>query len=134
MGTRLYVGNLSYDTTEGSLQELFAKSGTVKSCELATDKFTHRSRGFGFIEMGSEEEAEEAIRQCNGQEFDGRNLTVNEARPRAERSSFGGRSEGGGGGDRGGGGGGGRGRGAPRKSGKGSRRNIRKAKRGGGDW
>ena len=103
MGTKLFVGNLSFNTTEGQILELFKTVGNVSSCELILDKFTSKSRGFAFVEMGSQEEATKAIAELNGKELDGRALTVNEARPREERprGDFGG---GGGGGGRGGGG------------------------------
>jgi cold-inducible RNA-binding protein len=93
MGTKLFVGNLSFNTTEGDVLELFKQAGTVVSCELIVDKFTNRSRGFAFVQMSSQEEANRAIAEFNGKELDGRALTVNEARPREERS----RSEFGGG-------------------------------------
>src|SRR3954451_16568576 len=105
MGTRLYVGNLSYQVDSSELQQLFAQHGTVASAEVISDKLTGRSKGFGFVEMGSEDEAQAAIAALNGQEHGGRALTVNEAKPREERSGGGGR--GGYGGGRGGGGGGG---------------------------
>ena len=104
MSMKLFVGNLSFQTSSQQLEELFAQAGTVQSAVLVTDRDTGRSRGFGFVEMSSREEGEAAIRQFNGMEVDGRNLTVNEARPREERGSGGG----GGRGPRGGGGGGGR--------------------------
>lgn len=94
MGTRLFVGNLSFNTTEGELLDLFKQSGNVVKCELMVDKFTSKSRGFAFVEMGSQDEANKAIEACHGKDFDGRALTVNEARPREERPP------GGGGGDR----------------------------------
>lgn len=106
MGKKLYVGNLNYATTEGDLQKLFAEVGSVASATVITDKMTGRSKGFGFVEMETEEDAQSAIQRFNEYEFNQRKLTVNEARPPKERS-FGG---GGGGGDRrrsGGGGGGG---------------------------
>lgn len=108
MGTKLYVGNLPFSTTELDLQDLFAQAGTVSAVELIQDKFTGKSRGFAFVTMGSDQEAQNAITQFHGKAVDGRSLTVNEARPREERSGGGG----GGGGRRsfgGGGGGGGRG-------------------------
>jgi cold-inducible RNA-binding protein len=108
MGTKLYVGNLSFDTTEGDLQTLFAGYGAVVSCSLITDKFTGKSRGFAFVEMGSQAEATKAIAELNGKECAGRPLTVNEAKPREPRSGGGGGYGGGGGGGYGGGGGGGR--------------------------
>lgn len=108
MGTKLYVGNLSYNTTGSDLEQLFAAHGTVQSAEVIADRDTGRSKGFGFVQMGSEQEAQAAISALNGQEHDGRQLTVNEAKPREDRprGGFGG---GGGGGGRSGGGGGGRG-------------------------
>ena len=108
MATKLYVGNLSFRTTQEDLRDLFAQAGTVESASIIEDRETGRSRGFGFVEMASPEEAQAAIEQFNGKEINGRNLTVNEARPRTE----GGGGRGGGGGGRGGyGGGGGGGRG-----------------------
>jgi len=111
MEKRLYVGNLSYSSTEDSLEELFAQAGTVVKCELMLDKFTSRSRGFAFVEMGTHEEAEKAVEMFNEQDLDGRNLRVNIARPREERpprrEGGGGYGGGGGGGGYGGGGGGG---------------------------
>src|SRR5215216_3052995 len=107
MTKRIYVGNLSYQTTESDLTALFEQAGQVESVNVITDRDTGRSKGFAFVEM-SNEEADKAIAQFNGAEVNGRALTVNEARPREERSGGGGR--GGYGGSRGGGGGG-RGRG-----------------------
>lgn len=104
MGKKLYVGNLPYSATEGSISDLFAAHGTVDSCRLITDRDTGRSKGFGFVEMSSDQEADDAISNINGVEMDGRALTVNEARPQAPRGSFGG--GGGGGGQRRGGRGG----------------------------
>ncbi len=101
MSTKLYVGNLSFGVTSDDLQEHFAQAGTVESAKVVEDRDTGRSRGFGFVEMSSADEATAAIEQFNGQDLDGRNLVVNEARPREE----------GGGGNRGGRGGGGGGRG-----------------------
>ncbi len=107
METRLYVGNLSYGSTEGDLDELFKQAGEVVKCELMLDKFTSRSRGFAFIEMSSHEEANKAVEMFNDQDLQGRNLCVNIARPREERTP---RRDGSGGGNRGGGNrGGGRG-------------------------
>src|SRR5580704_10604555 len=103
MGNKLYVGNLSFNTTETELQDLFAQGGVVSEVVLMQDKFTGKSRGFAFVTMSSDAEAATAITQFNGKTVDGRALTVNEARPREERSGGGG----GGGGYRGGGGGGG---------------------------
>ena len=100
MGTKLYVGNLSFRTTSEELRDAFAAAGTVESASVIEDRDTGRSRGFAFVEMATAEEATAAIEQFNGKEFGGRNLTVNEAKPRADR---GGRSGGySGGGDRGG--------------------------------
>src|SRR5258708_39413937 len=108
MGTKLYVGNLSFNTTENELQELFAQAGAVQEVTLMQDKFTGKSRGFAFVTMGSEQDAQNAISKFNGQTIEGRPLTVNEARPREARPpGGGGRGYGGGGGGRGGGGGGG---------------------------
>ena len=107
MGKRLYVGNLSFSVTSQSLEELFAPFGSVQSAQVVQDRDTGRSKGFGFVEMADENAAQEAIRGLHEQEHDGRSLTVNEARPREERSGGGGGGRGYGGG--GGGGGGGRG-------------------------
>jgi len=85
MATKLFVGNLSFNTTEGDILELFKQAGNVVSCELIMDKFTGKSRGFAFVQMGTQEEANKAIADFNGKEIDGRALTVNEARPREER-------------------------------------------------
>ena len=103
MGSKLYVGNLSYSTTSSDLEQLFAQHGTVQSAEVISDRETGRSKGFGFVQMGGDEEAQAAIAALNGQEHDGRPLTVNEAKPREDRPRGGG-----GGGGYGGGGGGGR--------------------------
>ena len=100
METKLYVGNLSYSTTESELTELFAQAGTVKSVALITDRETGRSRGFGFVEMGTQEEAQKAISMFNGNQLGDRALTVNFARPREERGGGGFESRGGGGGGR----------------------------------
>src|SRR5438552_16385190 len=111
MGTKLYVGNLSFNTTENELQELFSQAGTVQEVTLMQDKFTGKSRGFAFVTMGSDEDAQNAISKFNGQTIEGRPLTVNEARPREARPpGGGGRGYGGGGGGFGGGGGDGGGR------------------------
>ena len=109
MGTKLYVGNLSFRTTSEELREAFAAAGTVESASVIEDRDTGRSRGFAFVEMGTAEEAAAAIEQFNGKDFGGRNLTVNEAKPRTDRGGGGGGrgGYGGGGGDRGGYGGGG---------------------------
>lgn len=107
MSMKLYVGNLSFNTTGFDLEELFGGVGTVESANVVEDRDTGRSRGFGFVEMSSKEEGEKAIEEFNGKEFDGRNLTVNEAKPRENRGGGGGGGRGGfGGGNRGGGGGG----------------------------
>jgi RNA recognition motif-containing protein len=108
METKLYVGNLTYETTESDLQTLFEQSGTVKSVQIIKDRDTGRSKGFGFVEMTTQEEAQNAIKALSGKDVGGRPLTVNLAKPRAERGG-GGRGFGGGRGrGRGGGGGGGR--------------------------
>jgi cold-inducible RNA-binding protein len=104
MSNKLYVGNLSFRVTSEDLQEHFAAAGTVESANVVYDRETGRSRGFGFVEMADEEAANAAIAQFNGQEYDGRNMVVNEARPREERSG-GGNHRGGGRGNYGGGGG-----------------------------
>lgn len=85
MGTRLYVGNLPFSVTENDLQDLFSKAGTVASVELIQDKMTGKSRGFAFVEMGDQAAADNAIKTLNGQDFNGRPLVVNEARPREDR-------------------------------------------------
>jgi RNA recognition motif-containing protein len=108
MGSKLYVGNLSYNTTSSELEQLFGAHGTVQSAEVISDRDTGRSKGFGFVQMGSDAEAQAAIADMNGKEIDGRALTVNEAKPREERPRGGG-GGGGRGGYGGGGGGGGRG-------------------------
>jgi RNA recognition motif-containing protein len=108
MGKKLYVGNLSYDVDSSALQELFTPHGTVQSAEVIQDRETGRSKGFGFVEMGSDSEAQAAISALNGQEHGGRALTVNEAKPKESRGPGGG-GGGGRGGYGGGGGGGGRG-------------------------
>lgn len=106
MGRKLYVGNLSFSVDSAALERLFAEYGTVESATVVTDRESGRSRGFGFVEMSTNEEAEAAISGLNGQENSGRALTVNEAKPREDRPRGGG---GGGFGGRGGGGGAGRG-------------------------
>ena len=110
MSIKLYVGNLAFRTSSEDLQQLFSQAGTVESASVVEDRDTGRSRGFGFVEMASKEEGEAAIAQFNGKELDGRNLTVNEARPREDRGN-----RGGGGGGRGGYGGGGNGGGGNRE-------------------
>ncbi|SRR6266496_5037603 len=109
MATKLYVGNLSFQTTSEDLRQHFSQAGNVESASVVEDRMTGRSRGFGFVEMSTPEEAAAAIEQLNGKEFGGRNLTVNEARPRNDRGpgGFGNRGGYGGGG---GGYGGGKGR------------------------
>jgi cold-inducible RNA-binding protein len=97
MSAKLYVGNLTFQTSSDDLRDLFSKAGTVESANVVEDRETGRSRGFGFVEMSTSEEAATAIDQLNGKDHEGRNLTVNEAKPREDR--------GGGGGNRGGGGG-----------------------------
>src|SRR5437588_6295519 len=129
MATKLYVGNLSFQTTSEDLKEHFAQAGTVESASVVEDRMTGRSRGFGFVEMATAEEAAAAIEQFNGKEFSGRNLTVNEARPRTDRPGGG---YGGGGGNRGGGGGYGGGGGGGGYGGGGGRRGEDPGSRGGG--
>jgi cold-inducible RNA-binding protein len=108
VGKKLYVGNLTYNVNESDLEALFTPFGTVQSAQVIVDRDTNRSKGFGFVEMGSDAEAQAAIQGLNGHDHDGRNLTVNEAKPREERGGGGGRGGyGGGGGGRGGYGGGG---------------------------
>jgi cold-inducible RNA-binding protein len=97
MSMKLYVGNLAFQTNSQQLQELFAQAGTVQSASVVEDRDTGRSRGFGFVEMSSKEEATAAIAQFNGKEFNGRNLNVNEAKPREPRGFGGGGYRGGGG-------------------------------------
>ena len=111
MGRRLYVGNLSYDTTDERLREMFEEHGGVTSAQVIMDRDTGRSKGFGFVEMGTDQEAQAAIAALNGQQIDGRALTVNEARPKTEGGGGGRGGYGGGGGGRGGYGGGRGGRG-----------------------
>ena len=116
MSIKLYVGNLSFQTSSEDLRDLFAQAGTVESASVVEDRDTGRSRGFGFVEMASREEGEAAIQQLNGKEVGGRALNVNEAKPREDRRP------GGGGGGRGGfGGGGNRGGGGGNRGGGGSR-------------
>ena len=105
MGNKIYVGGLPYSVTDGRLEEVFAAHGTVQSAKVISDKFTGQSRGFGFVEMGSSDEAQKAIAALNGTQLDGRTLVVNEAKPMENRGGGGG---GGGGGGRGGNRGGGR--------------------------
>ena len=111
MSNKLYVGNLSFRVTSEDLQDYFAAAGAVESANVVFDRETGRSRGFGFVEMATEDDANNAIAQFNGQEYDGRNMVVNEARPREDRGGgggygggnrgSGGRGNYGGGGDRG---------------------------------
>ena len=112
MSTKVYVGNLSFQTSSEDLERAFGEFGTVQSANLIEDRETGRSRGFAFVEMSSAEEAQRAIAALNGKEFDGRTLTVNEAKPREDRGGGGGGGRGGygggGGGNRGGNRGGGR--------------------------
>ncbi len=109
MGKKLYVGGLSYNSTEEGLNDLFSRTGEVESVNIIMDRVTGRSKGFGFVEMATEEGAQAAIAAYNGREFDGRKITVNEARPQEprEKRGFGGGGGGGGGGRGGFGGGGG---------------------------
>lgn len=111
MGKKLYVGNLSYEVDSSALEQLFTPHGTVTSAQIITDRETGRSKGFGFVEMGSDQEAQAASNALNGKDNGGRALTVNEAKPRENRAPSGGGGGyggGGGGGNRSGGGGGGR--------------------------
>jgi RNA recognition motif-containing protein len=112
MGKRIYVGNLNFDVTDSAIEQMFAQYGTVESAQVVMDRDTGRSKGFGFVEMKTDQEAQAAIAGLSGQQSGGRTLTVNEARPREDRGGGGGgRGYGGGGGGRGGyGGGGGGGR------------------------
>ncbi|BCM89633.1 hypothetical protein IAD21_01480 [Abditibacteriota bacterium] len=107
MSTKLYVGGLSYQTTDEGLGQLFAQAGVVTSAQVVTDRYTGQSRGFGFVEMGTQDEASKAITTIHGRNFEGRSLVVNEAKPREERGGGGGYN---GGGNRDGGGYGGGGR------------------------
>ena len=120
MGTRLYIGNLSYDATENDLRDLFEQAGSVTGCNIMIDRNTGRSKGFAFVEMASKENADKAIETYNGKDYQGRPLTVNEARPRTERppQNFGGFFDQQSGGASG-----------KRRSGKGSRRGLRNEKR-----
>jgi RNA recognition motif-containing protein len=106
LSKKLYVGNLTYNVNETDLEALFTPFGTVQSAQIIVDRDTNRSKGFGFVEMDSDAQAQAAIQGLNGNEHDGRNLTVNEAKPRESRPSGGGYGGGGGGGGRSGGGGG----------------------------
>jgi RNA recognition motif-containing protein len=122
MATKLYVGNLSFRTSGDELRDLFSQAGTVESASVIEDRETGRSRGFGFVEMATAEEAAKAIEMFNGKDLGGRNLTVNEAKPKTDRGGGGG---GGGRGGYGGGGGGGRDRGGYGGGGGGGGRNDR---------
>ena len=144
MSMKLYVGNLSFQTTSYDLEQLFASVGTVESASVVEDRETGRSRGFGFVEMSSNEEGNNAISEFNGKEVNGRALNVNEAKPREERSGGGGGGRGGyggGGGGRGGsgggyggGGGGNRGGGGGGRGGSGGGGNRGGGGGGGGRW
>ena len=102
MGTKLYVGNLSFSVGDSDLEKLFTAYGSVRSAQVIKDRYSGQSKGFGFVEMGSNQEAQAAIAALNGKEIEGRTLTVNEARPREEggKGGFGGRDRGGAGGGR----------------------------------
>ena len=106
MGNKLYVGNLPFSATDEGLREMFTQAGQVESAKVITDRDTGRSKGFGFVEMSTEKEAADAISKFNGVDFEGRSLTVNEARPMVPREGGGGGRRFGGGGDRGNRGGG----------------------------
>ncbi len=95
MGRKLYVGNLSFSATEQTLKDAFSQCGTVDSVNVITDRDTGQSRGFGFVEMSSDGEAQKAIQELNGSSLDGREITVNEARPQQKRSGGGGAGRGG---------------------------------------
>jgi RNA recognition motif-containing protein len=107
VGKKLYVGNLTYGVSDSTLEQLFSQFGTVQSAQVIQDRATGRSKGFGFVEMDTEAQAQAAIEGLHDQEHDGRRLTVNEAKPREDRGGGGGGYGGGGGGGRGGRGGGG---------------------------
>ena len=115
MGKKLYVGNLTYGVTDSTLSQLFEAHGSVQSAQVIMDRDTGRSKGFGFVEMGSDAEAQAAIQALNGKEVEGRALTVNEAKPREDRGGGRGGYGGGRGGSGGGGYGGGRGSGGGRR-------------------
>lgn len=97
MGKKLYVGGLSYETTEDTLRDTFSQAGNVESANIIVDRSSGRSKGFGFVEMSTDEEARKAVETLNGKDLDGRNLTVNEARPQESRPKGGGYGGGGGG-------------------------------------
>src|SRR5690348_16605037 len=122
MAKRIYVGGLPYSATESDLENLFAAQGTVNNVTIITDRYTGQAKGFGFVEMDDDGEAEKAINALNGTQMGGRTLTVNEAKPREDRSRSGGGGYGGGGGGYGGGGGGGYGGGGGRSGGGGGGR------------
>jgi RNA recognition motif-containing protein len=134
MGNNLFVGNLPYDVDDAALSEVFSQAGTVTSAHVVTDKFSGQSRGYGFVEMSTDAEAAQAVTLLNGRDFKGRPLTVNEARPREERSfrSGGGERRGGGGYGGGGGGYGGERRGGGGYGGGGGRGGDRRGGGGGG--
>ena len=132
MGNRLYVGNLPFTTTELELQDLFAQAGAVTEVLLMQDKFTGKSRGFAFVTMASETDAQNAVTQLDGKQIEGRPLRVNEARPRDERGFGGGGGGGGGGYDERRGGGGGGHRGDDRRGGGGGYRGSGDRRGGGG--
>src|SRR5436309_7820203 len=115
MGKKLYVGNLTYGVTDSALEQMFAAHGTVESAQVIMDRDTGRSKGFGFVEMKTDQEAQAAIQALSGQQMGGRSLTVNEAKPREDRGGGGGRGGYGGGGGGGGGGRGGYGGGGGRR-------------------
>jgi RNA recognition motif-containing protein len=98
MTNKLYIGSLSYDTTEDSLKDFFSKAGTVSSASIIIDKFSGRSKGFGFVEMSNEDEAKKAIEELNGKELDGRSIVVDEAKPMEKKPFRDGDNRGGGGG------------------------------------
>lgn len=128
MGNKLFVGNLSYNTTEGTLMDLFSQAGAVSEVAVVLDRVSNRSRGFGFVTMASNEDAAKAVTMFDGKEIDGRQIIVNEAKPQTPRPEGG---FGGGGGERRGGGGFGGGRGGDR-GGRGGDRGDRGGSRGGG--
>ena len=135
MAKKLYVGNLPYSVTEDQLRELFSQVGEISDVAIVSDRYTGQSKGFGFVEMASDEAADEAIRRFDGQQMDNRQMVVNEARPREDRGGGGGRGGygGGGGGGRGGGYGGGGGGGGGYGGGGGGGRGGNRGGGGGGD-
>jgi RNA recognition motif-containing protein len=132
MAKRIYVGGLPYSATESDLENLFAAQGSVNNVTIITDRYTGQAKGFGFVEMDDDAEAEKAISALNGTQMGGRTLTVNEAKPREDRPRTGGGYGGGGGGGYGGGGGGGYGGGGGGRSGGGSGRGGNRGGGGGG--